>query len=156
MILDQKLCPFVLFNSFALMGTSNLLFFLFSLLGLCALSAAKVVLIGNNITLSFDDIEANFAPTIKGSGECGFLYLAEPLDACSDLTNPAPQLPNASLPFVLMIRGGCSFEEKVRRAQAAGYKAAIVYDDEDSGVLVAKRIMKSSSLFYLVVTYFLH
>ncbi|RYR36597.1 hypothetical protein Ahy_A09g041562 isoform C [Arachis hypogaea] len=122
MIFNQKLCPFVLFKSFALMGTSNLLLFLFSLLGLCALSAAKVVLIGNNITLSFDDIEANF----------------EPLDACTDLSNKAPQLPNASLPFVLMIRGGCSFEEKVRRAQAAGYKAAIVYDNEDSGVLVAK------------------
>ncbi|XP_016175198.1 receptor homology region, transmembrane domain- and RING domain-containing protein 2 [Arachis ipaensis] len=137
MIFNQKLCPFVLFKSFALMGTSNLLLFLFSLLGLCALSAAKVVLIGNNITLSFDDIEANFAPTIKGSGECGVLYSAEPLDACTDLTNKAPQLPNASLPFVLMIRGGCSFEEKVRRAQAAGYKAAIVYDNEDSGVLVA-------------------
>ncbi|KAJ1424918.1 Zinc finger, RING-type [Sesbania bispinosa] len=119
------------------MGTSNLLLFFFSLVSLYAMAASKVVLIGNNITLSFDDIEANFAPTVKGSGEYGVLYLAEPLDACKELTNKAEQLPNASAPFVLVIRGGCSFEEKVRKAQDAGFKAAIVYDNEDGGVLVA-------------------
>lgn len=77
------------------------------------------------------------APSVKGSGEYGVLFLAEPLDACTELTNKAEQLPNASSPFVLIIRGGCSFEEKVRRAQNAGYKAAIVYDNEDGGILVA-------------------
>nr|KYP51029.1 E3 ubiquitin-protein ligase RNF167 family [Cajanus cajan] len=118
------------------MGTSNLLLF-FSLLSLCAMAASKVVLIGSNITLSFDDIEANFAPTIKGSGEYGVLYLAEPLDACTELTNKVEQLPNTSSPFALVVRGGCSFEEKVRRAQMAGFKAVIVYDNEDGGVLVA-------------------
>ncbi|KAH1139473.1 hypothetical protein GYH30_028735 [Glycine max] len=118
------------------MGTSNLLLF-FSLVSLCAMAASKVVLIGNNITLSFDDIEANFAPTVKGSGEYGILYLAEPLDACTELTNKVEQLPNASSPFALVVRGGCSFEEKVRRAQKAGFKAVIVYDNEDGGILVA-------------------
>ncbi|PNY16112.1 E3 ubiquitin-protein ligase rnf167-like protein [Trifolium pratense] len=101
------------------------------------MAAAKVVLIGNNTTLSFDDIEANFSPSVKGSGEYGALFLAEPLDACTQLTNKAIQLPNDSSPFVLMIRGGCSFEDKVRVAQNAGYKAAIVYDNEDGGILVA-------------------
>ncbi|XP_004496378.1 receptor homology region, transmembrane domain- and RING domain-containing protein 2-like [Cicer arietinum] len=119
------------------MGFSNLCLFFFSLLSLCAMAASKVVLIGNNITLSFDDIEANFAPSVKGSGEYGVLFLAEPLDACTELTNKAKQLSNVSSPFVLMIRGGCSFEEKVRMAQNAGYTAAIVYDNEDGGVLVA-------------------
>ncbi|CAJ1976840.1 unnamed protein product [Sphenostylis stenocarpa] len=118
------------------MGSSNLLLF-FSLVSLCAMAAAKVVLIGNNITLSFDDIEANFAPTVKGSGEYGVLYLADPLDACTELTNEVEQLPNVSSPFALVIRGGCSFEEKIRRAQRAGFKAVIVYDDEEGGVLVA-------------------
>ena len=65
------------------------------------------------------------------------LYLAEPLDACTELTNKVQQLPNASVPFVLIIRGGCSFDEKVRRAQQGGFKAAIVYDNEDDGALVA-------------------
>ncbi|WVY97326.1 hypothetical protein V8G54_029477 [Vigna mungo] len=118
------------------MGTLNLLLF-FSLVSLCAMAAAKVVLIGNNITLSFDDIEANFAPTVKGSGEYGVLYLAEPLDACTDLTNKVERLPNVSSPFALVVRGGCSFEEKVRRAQKAGFQAVIVYDNEEDGVLVA-------------------
>jgi E3 ubiquitin-protein ligase RNF13 len=39
---------------------------------------------------------------------------------------------------VLIIRGGCSFEHKVRRAQKAGFKAAIVFDNEE-GVLVASK-----------------
>ncbi|EXB57740.1 E3 ubiquitin-protein ligase [Morus notabilis] len=102
-----------------------------------SLISANVVLIGNNVTLSFDDIEANFAPAIKGSGECGVLYSAEPVDACSKLTNKVKPAKNGSSPFALIIRGGCSFEEKVRRAQEAGFKAAIVYDNENGGALVA-------------------
>ncbi|KAE9589123.1 hypothetical protein Lal_00000547 [Lupinus albus] len=119
------------------MGSFSLLLFFFYFVGLCAMAAAKVVLIGSNVTLSFDDIEANFVPKIKGSGECGVLYLAEPLDACTELTNKAGYLSNVSSPFVLVVRGGCSFEEKVKSAQSAGYKAAIVYDNEDGGVLIA-------------------
>ena len=74
---------------------------------------------------------------MKGSGKCGVLYIAEPVDACTELTNKVKPHSNASSPFVLIIRGGCSFEEKVRRAQDAGFKAAIVYDNEDDGVLVS-------------------
>lgn len=88
------------------------------------------------------------APAVKGSGEAGVLYLAEPLDACTELTNKVEQLPNVSSPYVLLIRGGCSFEEKVRRAQSAGFKAAIVYDNEDGGVLVA-----SNNQFLHVATF---
>ncbi|KAF5725629.1 receptor y region transmembrane domain- and RING domain-containing protein 2 [Tripterygium wilfordii] len=100
--------------------------------------SGTVVLIGNNVTLSFDDIEANFSPLVQGSGECGVLHLAEPLDACSELTNKVERVLNTSLPFVLIVRGGgCSFEDKVRKAQKAGFKAAIVYDNEDDGVLVS-------------------
>ncbi|KAL2526491.1 Receptor-like proteiny region [Abeliophyllum distichum] len=97
----------------------------------------NVVLIGNNVTLSFEDIEANFAPSVKGSGISGTLHVAEPLDACSSLTNKIDSENNDTRsPFVLIIREGCSFEDKVRRAQAARFKAAIVYDSEN-GDLVA-------------------
>ncbi|XP_041021589.1 receptor homology region, transmembrane domain- and RING domain-containing protein 2-like [Juglans microcarpa x Juglans regia] len=113
-----------------------LVFWLLSLLAACWMTAATVVLVGDNVTLSFDDIEANFAPPVKGSGECGILYEAEPLDACSTLTNKVEPASYANSPFVIIIRGGCSFEDKVRRAQNAGFKAAIVYDDEDRGILV--------------------
>lgn len=77
------------------------------------------------------------APGIKGSGECGVLYLAEPLDACSDLSNKVENFSNKIASFVLIVRGGCSFEDKVRKAQKAGFQVAIVYDNDDDGVLVA-------------------
>ncbi|XP_057993552.1 receptor homology region, transmembrane domain- and RING domain-containing protein 2 isoform X2 [Hevea brasiliensis] len=109
--------------------------FFFSLSACCLMTSASVVLIGRNVTLSFDDVEANFA--VKSSGECGLLYLAEPLDACSDLTNEVEKASNITSPYVLIIRGRCSFEDKVRRAQKAGFKAAIVYDNEDDGILVS-------------------
>ncbi|GMI90537.1 hypothetical protein like AT1G71980 [Hibiscus trionum] len=105
-------------------------------LGVCWMASASVVLIGNNVTLSFDDVEANFAPPVKGSGKCGVLYLADPLDACSDLSNNVEKVSNITSPFALVIRGGCSFDDKVRRVQKAGFEAAIVYDNDD-GFLVA-------------------
>ncbi|MBA0867150.1 hypothetical protein Goshw_027680 [Gossypium schwendimanii] len=95
------------------------------------MTSASVVLIGNNITLSFDDVEANFAPAIEGTGKCGILYLANPLDACSDLSNKVEKGSNITSPFALVIRGGCSFDDKVRRVQKAGFEAAIVYDNDD-------------------------
>ena len=72
---------------------------------------------------------------VKGSGVNGALYAAEPLDACSPLRTKAVK--GSVSPFALVIRGGCQFDEKVRNAQNAGFKAAIVYDNEDNGVLVS-------------------
>ncbi|KZV33088.1 hypothetical protein F511_03354 [Dorcoceras hygrometricum] len=105
---------------------------------MCASTAfGKVVLIANNVTSSFQDVEANFAPSVKGSGIYGKLYVAEPLDACSPLTNKVvTKLNDTRYPFALIIRGECSFDEKIRRAQVAGFKAVIVFDNED-GDLVA-------------------
>jgi hypothetical protein len=63
------------------MGISNLRLFFFSLLSFSAIAAAKVVLIGNNTTLSFDDIEANFC---KFSA---FLFLPSNFDSvCFDFS----------------------------------------------------------------------
>ena len=81
------------------------------------------------------------AKPVKGSGECGILYVAEPLDACSPLTNAVEKVEGASSPFVLIVRGGCGFEDKVRNAQKAGFAAAIVHDNEDGGVLVASKFL---------------
>uniref|UniRef100_A0A0V0IKQ8 Putative ovule protein n=1 Tax=Solanum chacoense TaxID=4108 RepID=A0A0V0IKQ8_SOLCH len=117
-------------------------FWVFLLICLVSLTASgatgSVILIGNNSTLSFEDIEANFAPSVRGSGKCGTLYVAEPLDACLTLTNKVEPVKNSTHDlFLLIIRGGgCSFEDKVRQAQAAGFKAAIIYNDE-YGDLVA-------------------
>ncbi|KAI3685204.1 hypothetical protein L6452_34441 [Arctium lappa] len=96
---------------------------------------ANVVVRGNGVTLSFTDIAANFARPVNGSGEHGTLFLASPLDACSPLINSSIEA-DINSPYVLIIRGGCPFKDKVRRAQDAGFKAAIIYNNDDS-VLVA-------------------
>ncbi|GAB2291183.1 hypothetical protein Dimus_025442 [Dionaea muscipula] len=77
------------------------------------------------------------APEVKSNGVCGNLYAADPIDACSTLTNDVNSGGNNSSPFALIVRGGCSFEEKVRIAQEARFEAVIVYDNVDGGSLVA-------------------
>uniref|UniRef100_A0A1J3JQ72 Receptor homology region, transmembrane domain-and RING domain-containing protein 4 n=1 Tax=Noccaea caerulescens TaxID=107243 RepID=A0A1J3JQ72_NOCCA len=121
-----------------------------SLLLISHLASAKVLLIGKNTSLSFDDIQANFTPMIKKSDQCGVLYVAEPLNACSDLVNTVTVEEGSivSPPYVLIIRGGCSFEAKIRHAQKAGYKAAIVYDYEDYGFLVSMAGNPSGVVIY--------
>ncbi|KAJ1266802.1 hypothetical protein BS78_07G006200 [Paspalum vaginatum] len=112
------------------------------------LGASNVVLMANNATLSFDDVEATFTPEVKGSGVKGVLYAVEPLDACSPLRTKAVE--DSVSPFALVIRGGCQFDDKVRNAQDAGFKAAIVYNDEDSVVLVSMAGSSSGVHIYAV------
>ncbi|KAL9234623.1 hypothetical protein vseg_009476 [Gypsophila vaccaria] len=119
------------------MGIAN--YRLILLLGLCLIgfSSAFVELIGGDFQYTFEDIEANFAPPVKTGGICGKLYLAEPLDACSPLMNEVEHVGNYTAPFVLIIRGGCSFEDKIKKAQKVGFEAAIICDNEDGGGLIA-------------------
>jgi E3 ubiquitin-protein ligase RNF13 len=81
------------------------------------LGGCNVVLMANNTTLSFSDVEATFTPEIKGSGVNGIIYNAEPLNACSPLRKRAVEGPTS--PFALIIRGGCQFDDKVQNAQNA-------------------------------------
>ncbi|KAI4972327.1 hypothetical protein ZWY2020_003252 [Hordeum vulgare] len=102
----------------------------------------------NNTTLSFSDVEATFTPEVKGSGLNGVIYTVEPLDACSPLTKKAVEGPVS--PFALVLRGGCQFDDKVRNAQDAGFKAVIVYDNKDHGVLVSMAGSSSGIDIYAV------
>ncbi|KAI9098544.1 hypothetical protein K1719_025169 [Acacia pycnantha] len=86
--------------------------------------------------LFFKERESAFGPRASSSGEPGILHLAEPLDACGALANNADQISKVRNPFVLIVRGQCSFVEKVTRAQEAGFKAAIIYDNKDDGFLI--------------------
>ncbi|KAF9601381.1 hypothetical protein IFM89_019234 [Coptis chinensis] len=70
---------------------------------------SNVVLIGRNVTLSLESMEANFGA--------------------------------ARSPYVLIVRGGCTFEDKVRRAQNAGFEAAIVYDNEHDDRMIANKVI---------------
>ncbi|CAA0818464.1 Receptor homology region- transmembrane domain-and RING domain-containing protein 2 [Striga hermonthica] len=99
-------------------------------------SSGRVILMTGKVNISFEDIEANFAPPIKETGKYGTLDLAEPLDACSPLTNKIISNTNKwRHHFALIVRGGCSFEDKVRIAQDAGFKAAIVYNNDGSNLV---------------------
>ncbi|VAI88647.1 unnamed protein product [Triticum turgidum subsp. durum] len=125
------------------------------LLWLCAVvclmarpGACSVVLMANNTTLSFSDVEATFTPEVKGSGLNGVIYTVEPLDACSPLIKKAVEGPAS--PFALILRGGCQFDDKVRNAQDAGFKAVIVYDNKDLGVLVSMAGSSSGIDIYAV------
>ncbi|KAK4252988.1 hypothetical protein QN277_010832 [Acacia crassicarpa] len=89
--------------------------------------------------LFFKERESAFGPRASSSGEPGILHLAEPLDACGALANNADQISKVRNPFVLIVRGQCSFVEKVTRAQEAGFKAAIIYDNKDDGFLIKMR-----------------
>ncbi|KAM0940525.1 putative transcription factor C2H2 family [Dioscorea sansibarensis] len=121
-------------RKFRLSG-SSLLFATVLIHLLVELARGRVILVGKDLQTSFDDVDANFTPEIKESGENGVFYLAEPLNACSSLRSRAIQGSESS--FVLIIRGGCTFDEKIRRAQEAGFKAAIVYDNEYMGALLS-------------------
>ncbi|KQJ94780.1 receptor homology region, transmembrane domain- and RING domain-containing protein 2 [Brachypodium distachyon] len=110
--------------------------------------ACNVVLMANNKTLSFNDVEASFTPAVEGKGVNGVIYTVEPRDACGPLINRPDEGPVS--PFALIIRGGCQFDDKVRNAQDAGFKAAIVYDNKDNGVLVSMAGSSSGIRIYAV------
>ncbi|WOL07315.1 hypothetical protein Cni_G16055 [Canna indica] len=108
--------------------------FLFSLF--CP-SAALVHLHSTNFSYTFLDAPARFAVPVDGLGICGSLHVAEPLDACSTLKNNLTVIADSGEDsrFVLISRGFCTFEEKVRNAQSGGFEAAIIYDDQDKSSL---------------------
>ncbi|KAJ6413267.1 hypothetical protein OIU84_006126 [Salix udensis] len=83
---------------------------------------------------SFPDLPAKFALSLNGSRVCGSLHLASPLDACSPLRNRFEF--NESGRFALIVRGECAFEDKIKNAQSAGFRAAIVFDDKDNRNLI--------------------
>ena len=82
---------------------------------------------------------------INSSGICGALFVADPVDACRPLSNDIrPNKTEKGIKFVLIVRGECAFEEKVQNAQNAGFRAAIVYDNQDKGNLVYSESLCSS------------
>lgn len=70
------------------------------------------------------------APRVPASGVPGILYAASPLDACSPLLNYVHHT-GPLAPFVLISRGICNFDIKVKNAQDAGFAAAIVFNSVD-------------------------
>ncbi|OEL15217.1 hypothetical protein BAE44_0023765 [Dichanthelium oligosanthes] len=94
--------------------------------------AALVRLHSSSFTSTFLDAPARFGPRVGGDGICGSLRIAEPAEACEPIKGRRGAGRKA---FVMIARGNCSFEDKVRAAQQAGFDAAVVYDDEEKASL---------------------
>ncbi|XP_008781002.1 receptor homology region, transmembrane domain- and RING domain-containing protein 2 isoform X3 [Phoenix dactylifera] len=113
--------------------------FLLALSSLLRPSTALVNLRAKSFSFTFLDAPARFAVPVRGSGVCGALHTADPIDACSTLPSNRTAVGrgggSAHSDFILIVRGVCSFENKVRIAQDAGYQAAIIYDDQEKGSL---------------------
>ncbi|EFN56592.1 hypothetical protein CHLNCDRAFT_51582 [Chlorella variabilis] len=118
--------------------------------------SAMVVMQTGNFSLEFPSLPADFGPPIPAEGVSGLLLVAQPEDACSELTPPE----KAGAPWVALIarsqqKDGCTFDIKaslfawegtrrwggwfgcaapasrllVAHAEAAGAVAAVIYDD---------------------------
>ncbi|KAE8668906.1 coniferylaldehyde 5- hydroxylase [Hibiscus syriacus] len=96
-------------------------------------SSAIVVL--EPFSIAFPDIPTKFARW-NSTRLCGAIEVADPLDACTPLRNEFGSNKTDSTRFALIIRGNCSFDEKIRKAQSGGFSAAIVYEDKDMSNLV--------------------
>lgn len=87
----------------------------------------------NTITEEFRDMPASFGPELPPDGLQGYLVKGEPEDGCSAMTK-APVDPNnfTGKWVVIVARYNCSFEKKIRNAQAAGFDCAIVHNVNSS------------------------
>lgn len=94
---------------------------------------------------AFDDLPAKFAVDVGEEGICGALEIADPADACSALRRRGVRLSGNGngngngtdlMRFALIVRGNCSFQDKIVNAQIAGFRAVIVYDDREKVDLV--------------------
>ncbi|XP_037076460.1 E3 ubiquitin-protein ligase RNF13-like [Pollicipes pollicipes] len=74
-----------------------------------------------------EDAPSAFGPEVGAHGIGGPLMLSRPLTACGALNVSAPT--GTGRRWMLLIqRGACTFQEKVARAQDAGFSAAIVFN----------------------------
>lgn len=88
-----------------------------------------IVLDSKNHTIDiFPDLPASFGVVLPAEGLRGYVVGSHPANACEPIT-PPPTGPNITGDFFVLIRRyGCTFTEKVRAAQKAGYAAAIIYN----------------------------
>ncbi|KAG6500159.1 hypothetical protein ZIOFF_039998 [Zingiber officinale] len=123
----------------------SLLFLVCCFSSLTRPSSALVHLRSKPFSFTFLDAPARFAVPVDGSGICGSLRVAEPLDACSGIENNWTTLGDGDgggdSRFVLISRGVCNFEEKVRNAQDAGFGAAIIFDDQEKSSLYSSKCL---------------
>lgn len=84
--------------------------------------------ISNQIAEEFRDLPARFGAPIPLSGMRVLAVESEPKDGCGNIAPPLKNQNNNNKWVVIIRRYNCSFEDKVRHAQTAGYSAAIIYN----------------------------
>ncbi|CAB3221110.1 unnamed protein product [Arctia plantaginis] len=106
-------------------------------LSLLAIVSANIFVCNQQQTVDdYVDVSSTFGPDLPPKGLRGVLVKAEPSNGCSAIANP-PSVGNYTGKWLALInRQNCSFEMKVRNAQAAGYDCAVVHN-VDSDELVA-------------------
>ncbi|POO01583.1 Cdk-activating kinase assembly factor [Trema orientale] len=117
-----------------------------------AVYLASSTILLRSLSMSFTDLPAKFAAGINSSGVCGALHITDPLNACSPLSNNQRSNKTNGIMIALIVRGECAFEDKVRNAQNAGFRAAIVYDNQDKGNLVYMMINRENVSVHAVFT----
>ncbi|KAG0588063.1 hypothetical protein KC19_2G212900 [Ceratodon purpureus] len=135
LVLESGLASRILSHREILMSLAGLCLVLLTLL-LGRVNSAVILLSGTSESWSFPDLEASFAPGVPAAGIVGVLYASNPLDACSPLVNVSGPGKTLVPAFLLVERGICNFEVKVRNAQDAGFEAVIIYDNRDNHELV--------------------
>ncbi len=74
----------------------------------------------------FEGLEGSGPVQLADSGAIASIIVnAEPLDACTPLTNTESMAGS----IALVVRGGCAFSDKYNQAAAAGASAIVVYND---------------------------
>lgn len=100
---------------------------LFSICLLQIVAADILVYQQEQLLEEFRDFPATFGSEIPESGLKVRAVRANPTDGCSEL-DPPPENVTLSRFAVIIARYNCSFEDKVRNAQKAGYAAVIVHN----------------------------
>lgn len=88
---------------------------------------------------------SNFGYVPYGHTVYGTLYLASPLDACTELSYIDKKGNNSNL-IILVTRGECHFSQKVLNAQNAGAKFVIIADNNNEDVNKILPIEKSREI----------
>lgn len=111
---------------------------------LLQLTTATVVL--NSISASFPHLPAKFDGSVPRNGICGALFVPDPPDGCSSPLLLASNQTQHRTKFALIIRGECSFEDKLLHAQNSGFQAVIVYDNLDNEDLLIMKVNTSEEI----------
>tara|TARA_A100001015_G_C15031922_1_gene733808 strand:- start:852 stop:1730 length:879 start_codon:yes stop_codon:yes gene_type:complete len=86
-------------------------------------------------TIIIYDLPANFGPDIPKIGLKGNIIISDPINGCTKTSFQD----NKSNWFLLIKRGECEFDDKVRTAQNAGAAAAIIYNNHPNENLITMR-----------------